>query len=423
MDGTINPVQGASEGALPTLGIMTSIVSPLDLDFRRINAVNRRYTLQSTARALLPNWRVASCLRNLRGTLVNVVYHPAHAIASYSGLHVCANVHVCPVCGGKVAGRRAEEVNRAINIWVERGGGLVMATFTLRHAAGDTLAQVAGALNEAYRKMRAGKGWQQLEAMYGLVGSITSREYTHGVNGWHPHLHALLLLAGGLSRRQLAKLEGQLKERWAAALVALGRDASWQHGVRVTIGNGDALADYVTKTGRQWTLGDELTRAVSKTAARGGRSIAQLLWLAGLGDPEAVELFKEYADWTYRKNALVWSPGLRKLLGLGQEASDQELAEAELEHGRVLVMLLRRQWLIILQNDARAELLLAAAMGDVECVVAYCAELGIELGDWQLLPGVAGGGDDLVGDGLSDLVGDGLSNLAGDELLGLLGDK
>lgn len=380
---------GAKSAGASTLGRVSGIVRHNSGGFQRCDAVKRRFALQDTARSLLPDWRVADCLRVPVNPLVSIIHHPQYQIASYTGLHTCGNVHVCPVCGAKIAERRTQEINRAASAWLDKGGGLIMATLTLQHEVTDSLAYLGDAMNEGYRVMRRWRAWRNLVAEYGLVGGITARETTHGLLfGWHPHMHALFFVRGDLSWRELKAFEQKLQALWARAMQKNGQYASLRYGVKCQLSKDGALAEYVTKSGKQWTIGDELAKANRKKArSAGGRSVAQLLADAGDGDKQAGTLFQEYAHATYRKNALVWSPGLRALLGLEEELTDEALAQEESANGSILITLRRHQWYIILRARARADVLLVAGAGDAAQVAAYVLErFGIVLEAWQLNP-------------------------------------
>ena len=378
--------RAAGAGVSP-LGIYTSIASGVNPALGRGDGVKRRFTLQSIARDLRPSWRVAMCHRVPLVASVELYHHAKFASASYGGLMACGSVHICPVCGSKIAARRSAEVLDAAERWIARGGLVLMVTFTIQHALADCLADLAGALNVAYRAIKVGRPWQGFKASYGLVGSIAAREYTHGlINGWHPHLHALFFVRGDLSGRELIKLRAWLVSAWSSAVARLGRFASAARGVDVQISTDGKLAPYLAKLGRSWSVGDELARANSKRSrSAGGRTPVQLLEDAPKYE-YAAGLFVEYANVTYRKNALVWSPGLRALLGMLDERSDEEVAAELVEDARLLVQFDRLQWRVVLGNDARADVLLVAGAGDVALVVAFLAGFGIELRPEQLEP-------------------------------------
>ena len=368
-----------------SLGIHARFVSPPSEDLQRINAVNRRFTLLGTGKVMLPEFRIHNCMRVPTGSLVEVYHNAEYARASFGGLQTCGSVHICPVCGSKIGERRSEEIQSGVTRWLDQGNGVLMATFTLQHSLTDNLASVAGALNDAYRRMRNGKTWQRFEKRFRLVGSITAREYTYGDHGWHPHLHALLFYHGVMERKDMQLLAHTLESFWSARVEALGRFASAAHGVRIQRSKDAAAAEYVAKAGRQWTLADEIAKANRKSGRKGSRTPVQLLEDAPF-DPQAAALFQEYAYWTYGKKAIVWTPGLRKLLQLEEEKTDEAVA-AELEKGgRLLVVLERQQWRVIMAHDARADLLFAADAGDVDQVVSFLRQLGVTLEPWQLEP-------------------------------------
>ena len=374
------------ESSTPSsLGIHARFVSTTDADKAHAEALKLRFSRQGTARDLLPEWRVCQCLRFPTGGLVEVIHNPEFARASYGGLVVCGSVHTCPVCASKIGERRSKEIEQAATTWLDRSGGVLMATFTLQHSASDSLESVTGALNAAYKSMREGAVWQLFEKRIGLVGSITAREYTHGENGWHPHLHALLFCKGGLSRKELREANRFLASRWGNKLEKQGRYAHPLYSVKVQISKDGGLAEYIAKAGRGWTVGDELAKSNSKKARGKGQNIVQLLDAAPF-DRHAARLFQEYAQATFNNHSLHWTPGLRKLLDMAIEKTDEQVAKEQEKGGRVLVVFQRAEWVVILANDLRAEVLMTADAGDVEKVKRFVARFGIKLQDWQLEP-------------------------------------
>src|SRR5690606_2958938 len=77
----------------------------------------KRFFLQSQARELLPDERVAVCLRKLRPVTktVDVLYSPEVKKAHYKGLITCARVWLCPVCAANITERRREELTAALS--------------------------------------------------------------------------------------------------------------------------------------------------------------------------------------------------------------------------------------------------------------------------------------------------------------------
>lgn len=347
-------------------------------DSRRRRAM--RWALQSAARELLPDERVASCLRRVvpLRQWVDVLYSPKVKRAHYRGLRVCGSVWCCPVCAAKITERRRVELTQAVIGNSQFKTALV--TLTLRHSQEDRLDVVLDALLSAYRFIKTGRQWQRFACDVGMVGSVRALEVTHGANGWHPHLHVLTFQTGSPG-----DLEGFFTERWLAALAREGQEALSGPGVDVRTADRD-VADYVAKYGKEpvdtdrpfrWTMEHELTKAPVKQAGFGGASPSQLLAdYACHNDKEAGNRWREYALAFKGKRQLVWSRGLRDLLGLGQEQSDEEIAKQHEQVAFVLAQMTLNQWRVVLANDARGELLEIAGSGDVGRVWLFLGAIG-----------------------------------------------
>lgn len=332
-----------------------------------------RFLLQAAARELMPHERVANCLRVPFSSVVNVLYAASQKASMYSGLQTCASPWMCPVCAAKISERRRVELSAGLASWTAQGGSVALLTLTLQHTAADPLSGLLGALKASWTSLTEGRRWQSFKQQYNFAGMVRALEITHGVNGWHPHMHALLFTHAEVP---VVELEQDLRARWSAAVAAGGGYASWGHGVDVQTADED-VAGYVSKLGR-WSAAHELTKAATKKARRGGRSNMQLLADYAGGDVEAGRLWQEYAAAFKRQRQLTWSRDLRRLLGLiVVEQTDQELVDQVEEDAVILAQLTLAQWRRLLANDARAELLDVAASGDPQQVAAFLVELGI----------------------------------------------
>lgn len=291
----------------------------------------------------------------------------------YKNLIVCGRVWTCPVCAGKVTERRRIELTEA----VDRNPkfAIALVTFTVQHKQSDKLPALLDDLLESYRQLKRGRWWAELETSYGIVGSIRALEVTHGANGWHCHLHALFFC--DRNRVDWQGLQKLLKVRWQKALAHNGRRATYRHGVDVRTANRD-VTEYIAKFGREpvnlkrpgkWTIEHEMTKAIVKQARNAeGRTPMQMLADYIGGDKHAGELWQEYAAAFKGKRQLVWSNGLRDLLGMGVEKSDEQLAREEREDADLLALITRPQWAVILANDARGEVLKFANTGNAQSV-------------------------------------------------------
>lgn len=349
-----------------------------ELAARRVN----RYKLQDAARELLPGERVCACCRTIapNKTSVDVCYSDRVNRAHYKGLMVCGSVWVCPVCASKITERRRQELADALEAHPEYQ--LVMVTVTLQHERGDALADLADVLNEAWRRVKRGAPWGRIADAFGFVGYVSALEVTWGpAHGWHPHKHVLFLSKLGADELDADALHERLSARFGRMIAKLGGYASSIHGLRVQLADQGGAA-YLHK----WGLDAELTKAPVKRG-RGGYSPFELLALYQEGQGWAGALFVEYAEAFKGRRQLVWSRGLRDLLGVGAELSDEELAELEEEPAEVLVSLTRQQWRVVCQAGARGRLLEVASSGRRLWVWAYLVGLGVPGAEAQLTGG------------------------------------
>jgi hypothetical protein len=210
-----------------------------------------------------------------------------------------------------------------------------------------------------------------------VVGDVVALEPPHGINGWHPHKHAVVILDHVPDADELDRMRAEVSELWRAAVSKLGGWASADWGIDVR--GGSAAAHYVTK------LDLELTGAESKLGA--GVTPFALLAAAGRGDERAAALFREYAAAVAGLQRVRWSRGLKALLGV-PEVSDLELAERdEADDGGdsvpCLAFLNGTQWVLAIDRGGFGRLYEVACRGSPSELWRYLAGLGVERTDWN----------------------------------------
>ena len=338
----------------------------------------------------VPAERVCGCLRwHCPGALGVELWHdPKHQAAHYKQLVLCASVWACAVCAARITEKRRVDLSGAIKAHT---GQIGFVTLTLQHNVTDKVGDLADGLTEAARLMRGGRRWRQLEDRYGFafearglvrsrIGTVRALENTTGPNGHHPHLHYLMFLRGGID---FEAFEAELRELWLSALARVGRYASAKWAIKVEHTDAD-IADYVAKFGHdpKWTSAHEVAKPWSKSGGAGHFSMGQLLDVYVVdGDPDARRLWLEYYEAFKGKHQLVWSDGLRAvLLPDAVEQSDQDIVNEAIENASYLAMLDLDAWRVVLGQDARYELLQAAAAGDVGEIRRFLLSIGISEG-------------------------------------------
>jgi hypothetical protein len=259
-----------------------------------------------------------------------------------------------------------------------------MLTLTLRHQRGHRLAHLLAALNGAYRELRQGRAFQTFKTQYGLVGTVTAREITHGKNGWHPHLHAALFLSRWITPSEIQAIRKWLFDRWKKALAKYKLNATYEHGISLQDVSPENMP-YMSKMAEAWSAANEITGGQAKSGRPGHQTPPQLLALAAAGDRRAARLYVEYATATRGLKMIVWSKGLRKLLLNDEnEKSDQEIAEEKQSDAIILFELTLSQWGRILKYNLRGELLAECCGGDVDAPVQFLAGWGVVLCSSQM---------------------------------------
>ena len=298
-------------------------------------------------------------------------------VAYWRGVQRCGSIHCCPVCGAKIRNGRAIETSAFAAEAIRRGYEVWMVSLTSPHDLGMALVLLMMLIAGAWRSLLGGRAWAGtpyvperisektgrvlpakpaqlgVRDLLGVVGTIRALEITWGKNGWHVHLHCLVFVREPLDAEGLVLFYSYFREQWRKYIASTCRECgkrkgrgkeacrcgggtyrppSDEHGVKIErCYSGSGAAEYICKTQEGKDPGNELARADMKTARTGHWMPFQILDAAGDGESWAVKLWHEFESGTFRKQAITWSPELRKLQRewLGQEEKDDEELAAE----------------------------------------------------------------------------------------------
>lgn len=323
--------------------------------------------------------------------------------ASFSGLSTCGSTWACPVCSAKVAGERVGELGRAISAHLANGGTAAMLTLTMRHNRTDGLEALWDGLGAAWRAVTSGRAWMDDRSEFGLVGVCRVVEATHGRNGWHLHIHAVLFFDREPEAGTLPALGARLFGRWRDALRRHGfRPPSARHGIdlRMATGEGDGLAEYLAKYGSETGVLPDTSGVQSSTAeglameAAGGdfkaarlgnrtpwQVLADLMTVASSRD---LAVWREWEKVSRGRRRWTWTTALDEagmwavvLAARGDERTDEEIAVAE-DEAEMVAFITADDWRTVREiRGLPAAVLLAAELDGFAGVTSALAPFGV----------------------------------------------
>lgn len=315
------------------------------------------------------------------------IHRGTDGIAHASGIETCGSIWSCPVCAAKIRNFRSDEIGAALGRHIAAGGGALFVTLTLPHDAGDALRRTVELVSDGFRAVNSGRAYGDDRAAFGILGHIRSFEITHGSNGWHPHLHVLVVTERPSTRDAAAALQSRWQARWDRWLVGNGwRPSVDKIGVKVERVRRDAAAvgAYLAKLQEgekiDRSVSNEMTRADLKDGRQGSRVPFEILADFGSdGTADDLDLWQEFQLATKGRSAIRWSKGLRALLAPDEpELTDDEIAAAEIggtEIARLTPALFRK---IAGRPYGEAFLLVAAEQGGLGGIVRYVKSMGFD---------------------------------------------
>jgi len=331
----------------------------------RRTARDSRWDLGRTAAQVTGNQRQLNCGRSTTGG--NPQIFCSGGTASYAGVQTCGLLWSCPVCATKITEQRRSELLAGIEGWTKC---TLNMTRTIRHTKWDDLGDLVEKQREAHRKYTAHRAYKRIRQQFGATkaqggGVVRGLEVTHAHpgkwdhNGWHPHEHELWFCnRPEISESEVADAQEELAELWIDCCRRVNLPApSMERGLLVEKGKAE---DYVAK----WGIAEELTKGHLKQGKCGSLSTWGLLKIKHEGGEHAkraAALYKEFTTAFRGRHQLQWSRGLREILGLKKERSDEELAAATEEAEANFVCEIQLQdWHLVRKHHMQSQVLSAA---------------------------------------------------------------
>ncbi|MEG5182129.1 protein rep, partial [Microcoleus sp. A2-D5] len=379
---------------------------PLENTANNLSADDRR-RLRWDRRSLL--WKASSLQRVRHCGLVptsnagSVTMRCRDSLAGFAGLQHCGSVWSCPVCSSRILVHRALEIGSVLGEAIRQGHPLGFVTLTMHHRKGHALDLLWAAGQKGWQRAISGRGWVAVEEL--VEGWVRVWEVTEGRNGWHVHVHLVVVLAKGSDAQALELVAGGMFDRWSRGLVAAGLDAPRRVGQDWHLAEGaqaaEQLAEYLAKSvqvGRAGAnaeaianaarvnladgLGLELTHGMSGRAREGlaTRPVWSLLDdLAETGEASALRRWHEWERGSKGKQQVGWSNGLRdRFASTLDEVTDQQIVDQAVgdEHDDVAAWTADEWREFVARPERVAELLEVGERGGRESVHALLIEWG-----------------------------------------------
>ena len=358
---------GLSEG----LGIYTENMN----HFRKIRS--EQYSLQDKARRLLSAHTLMGELKAVKACFrapineslggVSVYKSKTNQKAFYGGLKKCSNVWSCPVCSHRIQTKRAQEISQALWWAYHNGYKAIMITTTHPHHRGQDISENINLHRDAMARFKRGKQFTLFKQRVGYIGSIKANEITYGDNGAHFHTHSLWIVSRDCN---IESEKDFLSKKWFNACKKAGfdiPDESAFNAHSVDVMDDCHASQYLAKTGLgTWGADKEMARGASKKGH--GKTAFDLL---RSDDEQDNLLYVEHARALRGVRQIVWSRGLKSLVGVSDK-SDEELNEQdEQDNSDLIASIGLKDWRIVLREQARSEILEIAEQWGSEGVALW----------------------------------------------------
>lgn len=215
-----------------------------------------------TAGQILPEERVCGCGKipiSAPGARIQVAGEKGKY---FSGVMNCGSVWNCPVCAKKIGLNRAATVTNFLREFQKAEiYSLGFLTLTIRHHSGEQLKDVLKKVLKSFREIEQSRKFRDMKKQFDFKGCIRTVEIKHGGNGWHPHLH--LLLIGKCTDEELKLFSDFFIDEW----LKKNSDASIAAQKYLPVQNEEGIAEYITKwnAATEMTMGSEKGNGISLT--------------------------------------------------------------------------------------------------------------------------------------------------------------
>lgn len=365
------PLESYTKSASPPRDSESYSCSFSDAERKEFGALQRvrRYALLAVARRILSDqkenkkgllvskWRVAICRRILvfGKDYVEIRVNRDLQKAWFGNLAICGSVHTCAVDAYTIGHKRALELREGIE---KKQCGQGFMVVTVQHSKVSDCKYLYDLVAAGTSYMLSGSPIKKFYAKWKIKGVVSGWDYTCSIeNGHHPHKNVLFISeVDNLDCEEFRSDCERIAERYKKYISSKGLVVN-SHTTKVLSDKKDC-AEYMTK----WALSLEVAETSRKEGSEGHFTQFQLLYEIGFKelDPlvkaKYINLFREFAVGSKGRRQMVYSKGLRDWLGLGEEKTDEELAEEGTNPYDVFARLMVTDYQIIFREEFKGSL-------------------------------------------------------------------
>ena len=295
--------------------------------------------------------------------------------AKFSTLVHDNNTWVCPICSFNIAVGRAKEIREIVWHAKKMDYECYHMTVTMAHTQWDDLSEM---LQDMKRALTSFWGQRKIKDWFKscFVHRISAMEITKGFdqlsNGWHPHLHILLI---GSKDVPVEVLQNDYSEAWIKALHKVGRDG--KDGIALQISPCDDIDNYLTKLPCEIALNN-----VTKHGHGAHMTFFQMVNYAVNSGSSAIraeiaEYVRIYYKATKGLHQLQKSRGIEAFFGI-EKKTDAELANQDTEKVvEDLLVVDSGEWVKYMTHEVKAKLWILARRYDRQGIIDLLEEIGI----------------------------------------------
>lgn len=206
------------------------------------------YKYRQVSRKLLSDTRHSYCgCRIISKSTDPEVWTTKTDRVAYKQLIQCGSPWICPVCRFKIMNYRQAELLLMLQFAENQGYNFGHLVLTTDHKRDTDARELIKKMSKVFRVILGHRRMSKFN--FGLVKNM---EVTHGVNGFHPHFHIIIMGLEGHDK--LGEIADQIKTEWLSRFPGATEINQRYRPVYNSVTQDREIGEYITKTGLAWEM-------------------------------------------------------------------------------------------------------------------------------------------------------------------------